>query len=95
MAELCLSEKFISVDFSGNKVWHDEASKQLVLLKQNVYYTLDLSSEWELSRSMSPINFVPGGKVLDVKFSFSQRLVAIQRSDVNVDIVDTSRVAEW
>eukprot|EP00512_Aurantiochytrium_limacinum_P012034 CAMPEP_0171569352 /NCGR_PEP_ID=MMETSP0961-20121227/2299_1 /TAXON_ID=87120 /ORGANISM="Aurantiochytrium limacinum, Strain ATCCMYA-1381" /LENGTH=460 /DNA_ID=CAMNT_0012123637 /DNA_START=228 /DNA_END=1607 /DNA_ORIENTATION=+ len=80
-----LSKRAINVDFSGHKVWYDNANEQLVLMKKNVYYTLPLNYGARLS---PPLNFVHAGPVLDVKFSLCKRFMAIQRNDTTIEVVD-------
>jgi hypothetical protein len=81
-----LSEKPLTFDAKGFVVFYDAAHHVLILLKHNVYYSLDiLTPDAKLSR---PINFIDGGNVLDVKFSLDKRFLAIQRSSLEVQVVD-------
>ena len=54
--------------------------------KRPLYFTLSLK---QMTPTLSsPIEFINAGPVMTVRFSASKRFLAIQRSDVQVDIVD-------
>ena len=92
-SHLHLSDTPLSFDAKGFVVFFDAAHNMLVLLKHNVYYTLDiLQPNARLSR---PINFIDGGNVLDVKFSLDKRFLAIQRSSLEVEVVDLETTDQW
>jgi len=71
------------VEVEGHKVWYDEPNQLLILMKKNVYFTIALQR-----LEQPPMNFVHVGVTLDVKFSPCKKFLAIQRSDVSIDIVD-------
>ena len=54
--------------------------------KRPLYFTLSLGQR--IPKLSSPIEFINAGDVITVRFSASKRFLAIQRSDVRVDIVD-------
>mmetsp|Transcript_2428 Transcript_2428/g.3511 ORF Transcript_2428/g.3511 Transcript_2428/m.3511 type:complete len:857 (+) Transcript_2428:479-3049(+) len=86
-----LSRDSLDLEFLGHKVWYDHANKQLVLMKNNVYYVIGLYLGAQLS---PPLNFVHAGNALDVKFSLCNKYLAIQRSDTTIEIVDLARATE-
>ena len=73
-------------------VFYDEARQMLILIqyvdagKRPLYFTLSLGQR--IPKLSSPIEFINAGDVITVRFSASKRFLAIQRSDVRVDIVD-------
>lgn len=58
---LQLSRDFLAIDFSGFKVWYDEANYQLVLLQLDNFYTLNLELGARLSE---PFQYRNVGKLI-------------------------------
>jgi hypothetical protein len=72
-------------------VFYDESRKFLILIqysdsKRPMYFTLSLKQA--IPKLSAPIEFINSGDVITVRFSASKRFLAIQRSDIRVDIVD-------
>eukprot|EP00941_MAST-03F_sp_MAST-3F-sp1_P000677 g677.t1 len=82
-----LSQPSFTFDFTlYDQVLFDEARKLLVLIRNNVYFTLSLGRA--VPSLSSAINFISEGPVLSVHFSSNKRFIAIQRSSTTVEIVD-------
>lgn len=80
-------EEAFSVSFAGHKVWYDEASQALVLLRRGEFRAISLLSNSDRRRGEVFARFKFDGTALDVKLSPCCRFVAVQRSDNEVEII--------
>ncbi|KAH9255089.1 hypothetical protein BASA81_006848 [Batrachochytrium salamandrivorans] len=80
-------EEAFSVNFVGHKVWYDEASQALILLRRGEFRAISLLSNSDRRRGEVFTRFKFDGTALDVKLSPCCRFVAVQRSDNEVEII--------
>ena len=77
----------LTFDANGCVVFNDAAHSQLIMLKNNAYYTLSIL-DGPGARLSEPITAVERGNVLCVKMSLDRRFLAVQRSSTDVDVID-------
>lgn len=72
----------LSFEEEDSQVRFDEASRRLILIKHREFVALSLNP------ALPPIRCDSRGKVENVRFSLNHRFVAVQRSDVELELLD-------
>lgn len=85
------AEDSFALNFAGHKVWYDEASQCLILLRKSEYRAISmLNNSQDRKRGEVFLRCKFDGSALDVKLSPCCRFVAIQSSEHEIQLIGSS-----